>query len=166
MQPEKLRKLLKKCAIAGAFFAVSFVLFLLARGGSSFARGLLWVYLLLIGLATVLVILLQSGRGGGLASLGGIGGEGLLGARAATPIAKATYVLGALLLFTAALMARLPKAPSGPSAEVLGEEPASELNLPATPGGEEPAAEQPQEPAGGSSGGAAETPSESEETAE
>jgi protein translocase SecG subunit len=56
----------------------------------------------------VLAILIQSGRGGGLAaSLGGVGGESLLGARSATPIARGTYVLLGLFLFICMLLANL-----------------------------------------------------------
>jgi len=62
----------------------------------------------------VLAILVQSGRGGGLAGLGGGGGESLLSARAATPIAKATYVLGALLLFICMLLARMERLSEAP----------------------------------------------------
>jgi preprotein translocase subunit SecG len=107
MNPEKTRKLLKRIAFAGSFFALAFVFYLLGRDGSAFWRGVLIAYALFVTVILVLAILLQSGRGGGLAGLGGAAGDSLLGARAATPIAKATYVLGALFLFICMLIARL-----------------------------------------------------------
>ena len=101
MDPDQIRKLLKRVAIAGAFFLVALLLYMLGW------RKLLIAYALIVAVVMILAILLQSGRGGGLASLGGMGGENLLGARAATPIAKATYVMGALFLFICILVARL-----------------------------------------------------------
>lgn len=101
MDPEKLRKLLKRVTIAGAFFLLALLFYLLAW------RAVLIGYAITVGILMILMILLQSGRGGGLASLGGMGGDNLLGARAATPIAKATYVMGALFLFTCMLVSRL-----------------------------------------------------------
>jgi protein translocase SecG subunit len=107
MDPEDLRRLLKRIAIGGAFFLVAFLIYLLGGTNYGLARGLLLAYGLLVTAVLVGAILLQSGRGGGLAGLGGLGGDSLLGARAATPIAKATYVVGALFLFICMLMARL-----------------------------------------------------------
>ncbi len=107
MDPEDVRKLIKRVCIIGSFFVIAFVFYFLGRDGSGFWRGLLVVYALFVTLIMVLAVLLQSGRGGGLAGMGGAGGESVLGARAATPIAKATYVLGTLLLFICMLAARL-----------------------------------------------------------
>jgi len=106
MEPEEVRKLLKRVLVIGAFFALAAVFYVLGRGGGGFWRGVLIAYALIVSLVLVLAILLQSGKGGGLASIGGIGGESLLGARSATPIAKATAVLGGLLLFICMLLAR------------------------------------------------------------
>ncbi|MBS3764738.1 MAG: preprotein translocase subunit SecG [Planctomycetes bacterium] len=107
MDPDELKKLLKRVAIIGAFFLVAVVFYLLGRGGSKFWEGMLFAYAIVVSLFMVLAILLQSGKGGGLASLGGMGGEALFGARSATPIAKATAVMGALFLFICMLISRL-----------------------------------------------------------
>lgn len=101
MDADQIRKLLKRVAIAGAFFLVAFLFYKLEW------RSVLIGYAILVTVVMILSILLQSGRGGGLASMGGMGGNNLLGARAATPIAKATYIMGALFLFICMLIARL-----------------------------------------------------------
>ena len=57
------------------------------------------ILLVIISVCLVGLILLQRGRGGGLAGAFGMGGgESAFGARAATMAQKATMVLGALLL--------------------------------------------------------------------
>ena len=101
MDSDQIRKLMKRVAVAGAFFLVALLFYFLGW------RKMLLTYAILVTVAMVLAILLQSGRGGGLASLGGMGGENLLGARAATPIAKATYVMGGLFLFICMLISRM-----------------------------------------------------------
>lgn len=99
---EELREKLKKGAIVGSFFALALVFYLLNW------RTLLVVYVMVVGLVSVLAILIQSGKGGGLAaSFGGMGRDSILGVRAATPIAKATYVLLALFVFICILIARM-----------------------------------------------------------
>jgi protein translocase SecG subunit len=103
MEPEELRKHLKKGFIIAGFFALALVLYALRW------RWAMIAYIVVVGLAAVLAILLQSGRGGGLAaSLGGLGGDSLLGTHSATPIAKATYVLLALFVFTCIMAGRMP----------------------------------------------------------
>lgn len=128
MEPEQLRKLLKRIVIISAFFAVGLLLYYLTDqwagpkpGLARLMRGLLIAYALFVALLMVLAILMQSGKGGGLAGLGGVGAEGLLGARSASPIAKATYVMAGLLLFLCMLAARMhthvdlrPKGALGP----------------------------------------------------
>jgi protein translocase SecG subunit len=101
MDADQIQKLLKRVAIAGAFFLVAFLLYILNW------RSVLIGYGLLVTIVMILSILLQSGRGGGLASMGGMGDSKMLGARAATPIAKATYIMGGLFLFICMLVARL-----------------------------------------------------------
>ena len=101
MRPDEARKYMKRGGIASAFFLLSLVLYLLGMGGA------LIFYALLTAVVLVLMILIQSGRGGGLAALGGMDSEAVLGTHSATPIAKATYVVGALFIFTCMLSARL-----------------------------------------------------------
>lgn len=119
MDPDDLKKLLKRVAIAGAFFGLAVLFRWLGREGSGFWRAMLVAYAIVVSVILVLVILVQSGRGGGLASIGGLGGEGLLGSRAATPIAKATYVIGALLLFICMLISSLPQPTQAANSDVL-----------------------------------------------
>jgi protein translocase SecG subunit len=101
MDLDEQKRLAKRALIVGGLFALAVIFFRLQ------SRGLLIAYVLMVGVLLVLAILLQSSKGGGLASLGGLGGDSLLGTRSATPIAKATYVMGALLLFICMLLARL-----------------------------------------------------------
>lgn len=101
MDSDQIRKLLKRVGIAGVFFLLALLFYFLGW------RKMLIGYAFVVTVVMVLAILLQSGRGGGLASLGGMGGENLLGARAATPIAKVTYVMGGLFLFICMLVSRL-----------------------------------------------------------
>ncbi|MFW6158605.1 MAG: preprotein translocase subunit SecG [Planctomycetota bacterium] len=68
----------------------------------------------------IIAVLLQSGRGGGLAgALGGIGGaESALGVRAASQIEKATGVMAAIFLLLALTIAWLPVSGGGEDAAV------------------------------------------------
>ena len=147
MEPEDLRKLLKRILIVGGFFALALVFYVLGRDGSKARRGILIAYALVVSLTMVLAILLQSGRGGGLAGLGGLGADSLLGARAATPIAKATYVMGALFLFVCMLIARLGEVTGESSAATPGIEGPVPSEQPLRE--ETPTEESPEGPTGG-----------------
>ena len=158
MEPEEVRKLIKRVAFVGVFFLLAVMFYMFGRGGSPVWRKVLVAYAIAVGIGAVLAILLQSGRGGGLASLGGLGGDSLLGARSATPIAKATYVMLALFLFLSMLISRLgqetvaadegvigapPKPPAEetvpPPPEDEGESDTTETPAPETPAPETPA---------------------------
>jgi len=132
MEPEELRALVKRIVIIALFFAVALMFYLFGRAGNPVWRKVLVAYAIVLGVLMVLAILLQSGRGGGLASLGGLGGDALLGTRSATPIAKATYVMGALFLFILMLVARLGTEMAGRAVDVIGvpEKPPIELPIP------------------------------------
>jgi preprotein translocase subunit SecG len=70
--------------------------------------GLLLVLLILVGAFMTVVVLLQAGKGGGLASMGGSGAgtDTLIGGRqAATLLTKATWVSGGLFLFLSFVLA-------------------------------------------------------------
>jgi protein translocase SecG subunit len=124
MDPEEIRKLLKRVGIIGGFFALAIVFCLL--GWTAFLVG----YAVLVGIAAVLAILLQSGKGGGLStSLGGLGGDSLLGTHSATPIAKATYVMLGLLLFICMLVARMESTRQGAAGAAGGPRPIHELPM-------------------------------------
>ena len=120
MDPEVLRKKIKKWTIIGAFFAVAVLFYVTGL------RALLHTYIFSIAVLSILAVLIQSGKGGGLAaSFGGVGGDSLLGARAATPIAKATYVMLALFLLGCTLLAKMQ------SPEVVAsEKPATSVTTP------------------------------------
>jgi protein translocase SecG subunit len=152
MEPEELRKLLKKAAVIAAFFALALVFYALRW------RGALVVYVLVVGILSVLAILIQSGRGGGLAaSLGGLGGDSLLGTHSATPIAKATYVMLGLFVFVCMLAARLGAQPEVEAGFMREAEPAPLLPMPGA-GERQPKREPAQTPEGGSAPAGETTP--------
>lgn len=127
MDPEEIRKKLKKVAIVASFFVAALVFYALEW------RLMLKVYLMTVAVLSVLVILIQSGRGGGLAaSLGGMGGDSLLGARSATPIAKATYVMLGLFIFICVLVARMGPV-RAPGAEPAAPPPVEQQGEPGGP---------------------------------
>jgi len=101
LEQAELKKRLKKIGIIGAFFAPALLFYALNL------RGALVFYALILSVVLVLMVLIQSGRGGGLASLGGLDTDSLFGTHSATPISKATYVIGVLLIVTCMLAARL-----------------------------------------------------------
>lgn len=158
MDPDQLKKLLKRIAITGSFFLLAILLYLLGGSHFALARRLLIAYVLIVTAVMVLAILLQSGRGGGLASLGGLSGDSLLGARSATPIAKATYVMGALFLLICMLIARLSaQSPAAVGSPGLPEVPPIEAPASTSePGAADEAGGQPDVPPGPPAGGAEE----------
>jgi len=84
----------------------------------------------------VVSVLLQSGKGGGLA--GAFGGQGgaqtIFGGRgAATFLSKATTVLGALFLLTALLLALVPRPGERPARSVVQEKARQEQEAPVRP---------------------------------
>ena len=128
---------------------------------------------LVICFGLVVSVLLQAGKGGGLAgAFGGQGGGGqaIFGGRgAATFLSKATAVLGALFLLTALMLAMIPRGAEGPGRSLLQEraQEASETQPATTPQGGQPVdaqlpgagalpGESAQPPAGGAEEGAQE----------
>ncbi len=102
MDPEELRGNVKKGLIIAVFFGLALLFYALRW------QTVLVAYLIVVAVVSMLAVLIQSGRGGGLASsLGGLGADSLLGVRSASPVAKATYVLLALFMFIAMLNARM-----------------------------------------------------------
>ena len=78
----------------------------------------LLIVLLLDGLFLGVVILLQSGKGGGLAAMGGgvSATEGVLaGRQAATVLTRATWTAGGIFMGLALILAILSSGPSSPS---------------------------------------------------
>jgi preprotein translocase subunit SecG len=122
--------------------------------------GFFLTLLVLDGLFLSVVILLQAGKGGGLAAMGGGGGtmtEGVLGGRqASTFLVRATWVSGAAFMVLSLLLAILSSrtdqpgsilqsefqtAPAAPAPILPGAEPAPQTGDPAgavPPGGADP----------------------------
>ncbi|HEY8469080.1 MAG TPA: preprotein translocase subunit SecG [Longimicrobiales bacterium] len=68
--------------------------------------GILLALLILDGLLLMAVVLLQSGKGGGLAAMGGMGTETLIGGRqAATILTKASWIMGGIFMGLAFILA-------------------------------------------------------------
>ncbi|MGD2174462.1 MAG: preprotein translocase subunit SecG [Candidatus Brocadiaceae bacterium] len=125
MDPEEFRRQAKKGLIIACFFGAALLFYYLGW------RVLLVVYLFVVAAVAMLAILMQRGRGGGLAGyLGGLGGDSLLGVHSASPIARATYAMLALFVFIAMLIAR-HDAVRKPTAGVLdAASPAQEAEAP------------------------------------
>ena len=83
--------------------------------------GFLLVVLILVGLFMGVVILLQSGKGGGLASMGGgAGTDTLIGGRqAATLLTKATWISGGLFMTLALILSILSSRAAENSGSIL-----------------------------------------------
>jgi len=86
--------------------------------------GFLLTLLLIIGVFLTIVVLLQSGKGGGLAAMGGsgTGSDTLIGGRqAATLLTKATWVSGGLFLAIALALSVMSSRMAQPSSVLQGE---------------------------------------------
>lgn len=106
--------------------------------------GFLLTLLVLDGLFLGVVILLQSGKGGGLAAVGGGTAmtEGLLGGRqAATVLTRATWVAGGLFMFLALVLSIMSSRAQLPQSVIQVQPPAAQpAPAPVLPGiGVEPA---------------------------
>jgi preprotein translocase subunit SecG len=125
--------------------------------------GFLVVVLLLVGVFMTVIVLLQAGKGGGLAAVGGSGGPGmgadnLIGGRqAATLLTKATWISGGLFLFLALTLSVLSSRQAVPTSVLRGQFQAPAVApTPVLPGaadepatGDGPAAPAPIQPEGG-----------------
>ena len=101
--------------------------------------------LILDGLFLSVVILLQAGKGGGLAAVGGGGGtmaDGVLGGRQATTVlTRATWGAGAAFMILALVLSILSSRATAPTSVIQVDAPAAAAPAPVLPGlGEEPAA--------------------------
>ena len=86
--------------------------------------GLLLVLLILVGAFMTVVVLLQAGKGGGLASMGGsgAGSDTMIGGRqAATLLTKATWVSGGLFLFLSFVLAVMSSRQTTPQSILRGQ---------------------------------------------
>ena len=107
--------------------------------------GFLLTVLVLDGLFLAVVILLQSGKGGGLAAVGGGAGtmtEGVLGGRQATTVlTRATWTAGAVFMVMALVLSILSSRSRAPSSVIQVDAPAATTApAPVLPGlGDQPA---------------------------
>ena len=100
MEPKTARTVKWTGIIAGAFILL-FALYS-ARWG-----GVLKLIQVLACLTLVTAILLQSGKGGGLAALGGMGDQSPFGARSNVALRNVSYFLAGVFLLTILLLVRL-----------------------------------------------------------
>ena len=108
--------------------------------------GLLLALLILDGLFLSVVILLQAGKGGGLAAVGGGGGtmaDGVLGGRQATTVlTRATWTAGTAFMVLALVLSIMSSRARAPESVIQVNTPAAQTAPePVLPGlGEQPAA--------------------------
>jgi len=112
--------------------------------------GFLLTILVLDGVFLSVVILLQAGKGGGLAAVGGSGGtmtEGVLGGRQATTVlTRATWTSGTIFMVLALVLSIMSSRAQAPQSVIQIEQPATTTApQPVLPGlgGETPANEAP-----------------------
>lgn len=127
--------------------------------------GFLLIVFVLTGLFLSVVILLQAGKGGGLAAMGGGGGtgtDGILAGRQATSfLTRATWIAGSMFMVLALVLsimssrAQAPQSILRDNAEQTAPGGAPE---PLLPGGEDPAGGQTPPPGEGSTPPAGQTP--------
>ena len=107
--------------------------------------GFLLAILVLDGIFLSVVILLQSGKGGGLAAVGGGGGtmaDGVLGGRqAATVLTRSTWIAGSIFMVLALVLSILSSRARSPESVIQVDAPAAQTAPePVLPGlGDQPA---------------------------
>lgn len=118
--------------------------------------GFLLAILILDGLFLIAVVLLQSGKGGGLAAMGGgvTATEGILGGRQATTfLTRASWVSGGLFMVLSLVMAIMSSRAQAPTSILQEDFTAPAAPTPVLPGTELPAPA-PVSPDGGDAGDA------------
>lgn len=121
--------------------------------------GFLLAVLILDGLFLGVVILLQSGKGGGLAAMGGSGTmntDGVLGGRQATNLlTRATWTSGTIFMVLALVLAIMSSRSSAPASILRPDAPAPTAPAPVLPGLQEEGATGAGESGGEAGGGEA-----------
>lgn len=106
--------------------------------------GFLLAILIIDGLFLGVVVLLQSGKGGGLAAMGGSGTmptEGILGGRQATNLlTRATWTTGTVFMVLALVLSIMSSRAAAPESVLRPEMPQATEPMPVLPGFEEGAA--------------------------
>lgn len=110
--------------------------------------GFLIALMVLDGIFLTVVVLLQAGKGGGLASVGGGAAmtEGILGGRQATTVlTRATWVSGSVFMLLAFVLSIMSSRAAGPQSVIQVQAPTTTVPQPVLPGvaGEAPAATTP-----------------------
>ncbi|MBM4185346.1 MAG: preprotein translocase subunit SecG [Gemmatimonadetes bacterium] len=99
--------------------------------------GFLLAILFVDGLFMTVVVLLQAGKGGGLASVGGGAAmtEGILGGRQATTVlTRATWVSGSIFMALALVLSIMSSRSSGPQSVIQVQTPTTTAPQPVLPG--------------------------------
>ena len=77
--------------------------------GVGFWPGLLNIVLLLVSLFLILVVLIQRGKGGGLAgAFGGVGGSSAFGSRAGDAFTRFTLIVAAIWVLLIMILDKMP----------------------------------------------------------
>jgi preprotein translocase subunit SecG len=110
--------------------------------------GFLIALMVVDGVFLTVVVLLQAGKGGGLASVGGGAAmtEGILGGRQATTVlTRATWVLGSVFMALALTLSIMSSRSAGPQSVIQVQAPTTTAPQPVLPGvgGEAPGATAP-----------------------
>jgi preprotein translocase subunit SecG len=118
------------------------------KGKTSQMFGILLAVLVLDGIFMAVVILLQSGKGGGLAAVGGGAGmtEGVLGGRQATTVlTRSTWISGTVFMVLALVLSIMSSRSQAPASVIQVNAPAAApAPAPVLPGlGDQPAAGDP-----------------------
>jgi len=97
------------------------------------------ILFLLCGVILSLLVLIQRGRGGGLAgAFGGAGGSAAFGTKTADIFVKATAVVGGIFFLLAIITALLMRSSTAPAPAPTPTESPAPATAPASPGGEQP----------------------------
>ena len=105
--------------------------------------GFLLAVMVLDGIFLAVVILLQAGKGGGLAAVGGAGGtmtDGVLGGRQATTVlTRATWTSGAIFMVLALVLSIMSSRARIPESVIQVDMPGAAAPTPVLPGAAQPA---------------------------
>ena len=126
MEPKTARTVKWTAAIGGS------LLLLVCLYAARWHGVLSTIHVLICGLL-ITGILFQSGKGGGLAALGGMSDQSPFGARSSSALRHATYFLAGLFLLAALLLVKLPtvKTVSEPTAPLRVDQPVEAPKTPA-----------------------------------
>jgi len=64
------------------------------------------IFLIFLAISLIGIVLLQSGKGGGLAAIGGLSDQSMMGTKTGTFLSKVTYMLGAAILISIIMLSK------------------------------------------------------------